>query len=240
MDNSLCGTGQLEGTPGKHTAPRGVSQPARAPFTGELSFSLDEANLWGLETGMQINVQLEVDGALQPDLHARQLQQQLPGGLVAQPLPGYGSSEYISQGWRREECSSDARQHLVLKLFKGQLAGMLQKDKLRLGIPPELSAAWQLCPGINLHFQVDMDGVLKQQAPSIWTGMLSKLRSGGLRAVLPVEVSECIAGTFCCGWRRLHDQTLVLVMATTAGCLRLTSAECMVSVLWEREQKHEG
>lgn len=240
MNNSLCGTGQLDGNPGEHTARRGVSQQARGPFNGELRFSLADASLWSLESGMHVNLQLEVDGALQPGLHARQLHQQLPSGLVAQPLPGYVSSDYIIQGWRREKCSSGSCPHLVLKLFKGQLAGMLQKDKLRVNIPPALSAIWQLYPGISLHFQVDMDGVLKQQAPSTWTGMLSKLSSGGLRAVLPVEVSECIAGTFCRGWRRLHNQTLVLVMATTAGCLRLTSAECMVSVWCEQGDEHQG
>lgn len=106
------------------------------------------------------------------------------------------------------------------------LATRFPSGRSRVAISTALAQGWQLLPELR-RFQVEMDGVLKQQAPSAWTARLDETTTG-MRTFLPAEVTAVIADTFCRGWRRLLDGTLVLIMSTSE-CPRLTVAQCLVS-----------
>lgn len=95
----------------------------------------------------------------------------------------------------------------------------------RVAISAALAQGWQLLPELT-RLQVEVDGALRWQAPSAWTARLDET-SAGMRTFLPAEVTAVIADTYCRGWRRLLDGTLVLVMSTSQ-CPRLTVAQCLV------------
>lgn len=214
------------------------------PFTGQLCFSSADVALLGLASGTHILVQVELNGAMQPGLHTRRLQNTKPGQqpntiLVTDSLPGYSTpstSLFVFHGWMK--AMSDPASEgptLTLKLSsqssspqgEAKPASQFPKGKLRMCIPAALSNAWHLAPGTSLTFQLQLDGDLQQQAPYIWTATLSRTTSGLLRTLLPVELSCLITGAYCCGWRRLQDQTMVLVMSSSA-CSLLTVAQCLV------------
>lgn len=215
------------------------------PFAGQLCFSSAQVAAWGLASGTSIIVQVELNGAMQPGRHARRLQNTKPGQqptnaiLVTDSLPGYstpGTSLFVLHGWMKAgpDPASEGPT-FTLKLSsqssspegEAKPASQFPKDKLRVCIPAALSNAWHLAPGTSITFQLQMDGDLQQQAPCIWTATLSQTTSGLLRTLLPVELSRLITGAYFCGWRRLQDQTLVLVMSSSA-CSLLTVSQCLV------------
>lgn len=110
-----------------------------------------------------------------------------------------------------------------------EMAGLFPLGRSRLMLPPTLTRVWQLLPDTSVRFQVEIDGVLKHQAPAAWSACLIRTKLG-MRTILPKEVSSLIADTFCCGWRRSQDGTLILVMSSVE-CRRLTIALCLVSRL---------
>lgn len=107
-----------------------------------------------------------------------------------------------------------------------QTASKFPKGTSHVLISTALSSKWNLVPGVDTSFQIEMDGALKQQAPAPWTAPLLQVNLG-MRTFLPAEASAWIAGKFCCGWRRLQDETLVLVMSTKT-CPNLRVVQCLV------------
>lgn len=144
-------------------------------------------------------------------------------------LLGDSSSQAVDPA-NRQSVTAQATQPVLPSLEPATTSGastQFPAGRSRLIIPASLSKTWQLVPGMYA-FQVEMDGVLGQQAPNAWQANLALTTMGLLRTVLPKEVCSLIADTYCCGWRKLQDGTLVLVMATHE-CSRLTVMQCLVS-----------